>query len=223
MISSASVLLLAGAALGADSLPSALVARVQEWIGQQWSVPAPSVQLDWGRHGTLTDAMAGAPIRVSGSGQNGWFVVTIDPAGDRPAAITVRAGTTQSQVVAARALAVGTRLAEADVLLAERVTWGPPVPPDADAFAVGQGWEVRRAVAEGATLAPPVVMAPRMVVSGDPVVFVWSRGAVRMERTAIAQGSARLGERVHAQVGAVRLSGIVTGPRTAHVEQEGTP
>ena len=150
-------------------------------------------------------------------------MVTVEPSGERPAAITVRAGTPALQPVAARALSAGTRLTAEDITLAEQVAWGPPLLPEENPLPVSEGWEVRRAVAPGTPLVSPLVQAPRLVVSGDPVVFVWARGGIRMERTAIAQGSARLGELVHAQVGTVRLTGIVTGPRTALIEQERQP
>ncbi|MDZ4673138.1 MAG: flagella basal body P-ring formation protein FlgA [Gemmatimonadota bacterium] len=223
MISSASLLLLASVAVGPDSLPAALVLQAQEWIGRQWGVAAGAVQLEWGRHVGLGPEAATAPIRISGSGANGWFVVTVEPEKDRPAAVTVRAGTLSLQPVAVHALAAGSRLSEGDFVMAERVVWGPPTAPENDPLPVGEGWEVRRAVPEGAALVPPLVQAPRLVVSGDPVTFVWTRGAIRMERTAIAQGSARLGELVHAQVGSVRLTGTVIGPRIALVEQERQP
>lgn len=223
MISSASLLLLASVAAGPDSLPPALVLQVQEWVGRQWGVAPEAVQLEWGRHAPIGPDAASAPVRISGSGGNGWFVVTVEPANERPLAVTVRAGTVALQPVAQRPLAAGHRLAEGDFALAEALAWGPPVAPATDPLPVGEGWEVRRAVPEGTVLAPPLVQAPRLVVSGDPVTFVWTRGAIRMERIAIAQGSARLGELVHAQVGPVRLTGVVTGPRTAQVEQERNP
>ncbi|MCL4864516.1 MAG: flagella basal body P-ring formation protein FlgA [Gemmatimonadales bacterium] len=224
MISSASLLLLATVAVGPDSLPAALVSQVRAWIGREWGVPAESVQLEWGRHVGLDETVATAPLRVGGSGRNGWFVVTVEPPDAPPAAVTVRAGTLALQPVAARALSAGTRLAAEDIVLAEQVAWGPPPPaPEANPLPVGEGWEVRRAIAQGTVLVPPLVQAPRLVVSGDPVTFVWTRGAIRMERVAIAQGSARLGELVHAQVGTVRLAGVVTGPRTALIAQERQP
>lgn len=223
MISSASLLLLASVAMGPDSLPVALVLQVQEWVGRQWGVATEAVQLEWGRHLPLGPEAATAPIRIGGSGANGWFVVTVEPETERPLAVTVRAGTMALQPVARHALAAGSQLAAGDFALAERVMWGPPLVPEDDPLPVGEGWEVRRAVPEGTVLVPPLVQAPRLVVSGDPVTFIWSRGAIRMERIAIAQGSARLGEMVHAQVGSVRLSGVVTGPRTAQVEQERQP
>lgn len=223
MISSASLVLLATVAVGPDSLPAALVSQVREWIGREWGVAAEAVHLEWGRHLPLGDEAAQASIRVGGSGHNGWFVVTVEPGNARPAAVTVRAGTLALQPVAARALSAGTRLAAEDLVLAEQVAWGPPLAPEANPLPVGEGWEVRRSVAEGTVLVPPLVQAPRLVVSGDPVVFVWTRGTIRMERIAIAQGSARLGELVHAQVGTARLTGVVTGPRTALIEQERQP
>jgi flagella basal body P-ring formation protein FlgA len=99
----------------------------------------------------------------------------------------------------------------------ERVDWGAGT--DAAAVIDPIGWEVRRSVTAGTVLAAPVVRAPDLVSAGEPVTFVWQRGAVRMERIAVAQTAAGLGETVRAQVGGVRLVGRVTGAGTALIEE----
>jgi flagella basal body P-ring formation protein FlgA len=218
MISSAS--LLVGVALlvpGDTAVPPAVAARVAALVAERWEVPAESLVLAWGTHAAWPAAVADLPMRLIGGGGDGWFVLTLDPPEGRPSAVRVRAGVRGPAPVAARDLTPGHALAAEDLRLELRVTWGPPTErPEA---AVMAGWEVRRAVAAGTVLSPPLVQPARLVAPGDPVTFVWTRGTVVLERVGIARAGARLGEPVQAVVGEARLHGIVIAPRRARLEE----
>jgi flagella basal body P-ring formation protein FlgA len=219
MISSVSLLLtVVGAVAGRDTLPPRpVVDRVRWLIATDWRRDSGEVVLGWGRLPTLPPDAGTAALRLSGHGRDGWYVVTLTPAAGRPVAMTVRAGVRRPMPVATRALRPGATLAPEDMTWSERVDWGAGT--DSAAVIDPLGWEVRRSVIAGAVLTAPVVRAPNLVSAGEPVTFVWQRGAVRMERIAVAQTAARLGETVHAQVGGVRLVGRVIGEGTALIEE----
>ncbi|HRX19706.1 MAG: flagellar basal body P-ring formation protein FlgA [Gemmatimonadetes bacterium] len=224
MISSASLATLAlllpvGGAPTDTVPPEAVVDRVRALVADTWQADPGELVLDWGRLPPLPDDAPTAPLRLSGTGRDGWFVVTISPADGRAVAMTVRAGAVRVQPVAARALRAGATLAAEDIAWEERVAWGAPS-ATTGAGLEPVGWEVRRGLAAGERLVEPMIRPPQLVTAGEPVTFVWQRGTVRMERVATAQGSGRLGELVRAQIGAVRLVGRVVAPGVAQVEEE---
>jgi flagella basal body P-ring formation protein FlgA len=218
MISFASLLLgLALVAPGDTLVPPEVAARVSALVAERWGVTADALELAWGTHGEWPTDVAEVPMRLVGGGGDGWFVLTLDPPAGRPRAVRVRAGVRGPAPVAARDLTAGHALAEDDVRLEARVTWGPP--SHGDGAAVAPGWEVRRAIAAGTVLSPPLVQPARLVAPGDPVTFVWTRGALVLERVGIARAGARLGDPVQAVVGESRLHGIVIAPRRARLEE----
>jgi flagella basal body P-ring formation protein FlgA len=218
MISSASLLL--GLALAAPSdttVPPVVVARVAALVAERWGVEPERLALAWGTSAGWPADVADVPLRLVGGGGDGWFVLTLDPPTGRPRAVRVRAGVRGLAPVAARDLAPGHALEPDDLRLEARVTWGPPA-ARADGM-VAPGWEIRRAVAAGTVLSPPLVQPARLVAPGDPVTFVWTRGALVLERVGIARAGARLGESVQAVAGDSRLHGIVVAPRRARLEE----
>lgn len=218
MISFASLWLgLALVAPGDTTVPPEVAARVSVLVAERWGVPTETLELAWGTHASWPADVGEVPMRLVGGGGDGWFVVTLDPPHGRPSAVRVRAGVRGPAPVAARALTPGHTLAADDLRHEPRVTWGPPV--DRDGAAVGPGWEVRRAVAAGTVLSPPLVQPVRLVAPGDPVTFVWTRGSLVLERVGIARAGARLGDPVQAVVGESRLHGIVIAPRRARLEE----
>lgn len=218
MISFVSLLSVLALAAPADTtVPSALATAVRTMVAERWAVASDEVELAWGRVPPLGAATAAAPPRLTGGGREGWYVVILDPPGLRPVALTVRVGTQRRVPVAARALAAGSALTADDIGHDRRIVWGAP---DSTAVpTVAEGWDVRRAVAAGELLRTPAVQPQRLVVPGDHVVFVWNRGALQMERTGVARGSARLGERIQAVSGTAHLQGTVVGPKRALLEE----
>ncbi|MDZ4257305.1 MAG: flagellar basal body P-ring formation chaperone FlgA [Gemmatimonadales bacterium] len=219
MISSASLLTIIALLAPADTtVPPAISSAVRAMVAERWAVPPDEVELAWGRVPELDSAVASAPPRLTGGGREGWHVVILDPPGLRPLALTVRAGSRRRVPVAARALAAGSSLTADDISHEQRIVWGAP--DSAEVPAATEGWDVRRAVAAGEVLRAPAVQPQRLVAPGDHVVFVWNRGALQMERTGVARGSARLGERIHAVSGNVHLAGTVIGPKRALLEEK---
>jgi flagella basal body P-ring formation protein FlgA len=198
---------------------AAFADRVAGAIAERWSVDPGAIRLTWGRP-PQTRPADDAPFRLNGAGADGRFVVVVRPGERDGAAIGVRAGTLDTVVVAARALAGGTRLAAGDLATQWRVAWGPPRPPGARP---APGWEVRRALAQGEPLAWPAVLAPPLIASGDPVRLVWSHGDVSVSMSGIALNSAAAGERFRARVEgrAVRVLAIATAPGVATLTEEG--
>jgi flagella basal body P-ring formation protein FlgA len=223
MISSASLtlatLLLTGGVPADTAPPEVVVDRVRALVADAWQADPEELVLEWGRLPTMPPDAVVAPLRLGGTGRDGWFVVTITPEAGRAVAMSVRVGARRMRPVAARAVRVGTTLTAEDVTWAERIAWGPPAASD-EVPVEPLGWEVRRGLVTGDLLVEPLIRAPQLVSAGDPVTFVWQRGTVRMERVAAVQNSARLGELVRAQVGPTRLVGRVVAPGVAHLEED---
>jgi flagella basal body P-ring formation protein FlgA len=209
-----SSLLLAGRTADAP-FPRALVTRVAGRIADTWKVPIEQVRLAWGRPTSVPQIAEDAPFRILGRGEDGWFVIVFDPAEPHAAAVRVRAGVERSVRVATRSLPAGAALAEGDLREELRVHWGIPSPDSTVQPAAG--WEVRRAIAEGEVVTPPAVVAPPIVLAGQPVKLEWERGGVQVSVIAIALNSARRGETVRARLEErpARLTGTVTAPGTA--------
>jgi flagella basal body P-ring formation protein FlgA len=197
------------AAPGLPSVPEEVATRVAAHIAQSWRVPAERLRLEWGRAGASMPG-ADAPFRVAGNGSDGRFLVVFDPAAEAMA-IRVRAGLMESVVVAARPLSRGAQIAPGDLKAEERVRWGPP--SSAVAAVPGPGWQVRRAIAAGEAVGWPAAVPPHLVVNGEPVRLLWTRGGVDVSVTGVALNSARCGERVRARVEG--RSGAVTGIASA--------
>ncbi len=201
-------------------VPDSAAARVGSWLAREWGVSEPAVRLEWGR---LSAALPGGalPFRVTGRGVAGWFVVVFGPSGRGAVAVRLRAGVEETVPVAARPLVAGRILDPADVRLEPRVCWGPPAPSSESR--PGPGWEVRRALATGETLARPAVVPPVLVAAGDPVRLVWAGGAVQVSVAGIALNRARQGESVRARVEGRtdRLVGTATATGTVVISSGG--
>jgi len=198
------------------AVPDSAAACVSTWLAHEWGVSERAVHLEWGR---LSVALPGGvlPFRVTGRGVAGWLVVVFDPPGRDAVAVRLRAGVEDTVLVAARPLAVGTRLEHADLRPESRVCWGPPAPPSETR--PGSGWEVRRALATGEVLARPAVAPPTLVVAGEPVRLVWAEGAVQVSVVGIALNRARRGElvRVRVEGRSDRLVGTATATGTVMI------
>lgn len=200
---------------GAETpVPRALATRVAARIADEWRVAPEQVRLEWGR-ATGGAPADDAPFRLLGRGDAGWFVVVFAPADSAALAVRVRAGVECPVAVATRALAGGATLADGDLREEVRVHWGAP--PATALVAPAPGWEVRRALRAGDVVAPPAVVAPPLVLAGEPVRLEWQSGAVQVSVVGIALNSARAGETVRARLEErpARLTGTVTAPGTA--------
>ena len=187
-----------------------LQARVCERIADAWRIPVESLRLQWGRSSSGVSPQADAPFKVMGRGEGGWLVVVFDPADSNAAAIRVRAGVEQPVMVATRPLRSGQRLQPGDLREEVRVHWG--VPSLDSALTPMPGWEVRRPIAVGEVVMAPAVVAPPLVMAGEPVQFEWRSGDVQVSVTGIALNSASRGELVRARIEErpARLTGTVT-------------
>jgi flagella basal body P-ring formation protein FlgA len=202
------------------TVPDSAAACVRTWLAHEWGVPEGAVHLEWGR---LSVGLPGKalPFRVTGRGVAGWLVVVFEPPGLDAVAVRLRAGVEDTTLVAARPLAVGTRLDPADVRPESRVRWGPPAPLSGSR--PGPGWEVRRALATGEVLARPAVAPPLLVEAGEPVRLVWAGGTVRVSVVGVALNRARQGELVRARVEgrSDRLVGTAVAAGTAVISSGG--
>jgi len=198
----------------APTVSAELAGEVAARIAGDWEVDPSALSLRWG-HVPASVARPGAEVlRLIGRGSNGWLAVVVQPAEGRAISVRVRAGLTDSVWVAARELAAGSVLETEDMRAETRLRWGPP-------RSAGQrpdpGWDVRRRLAAGDELAPPMVVPPAWVTAGESVRLEWSRGGVSIALTGVALNSAREGGTVRARVSgrAAPVSGIVTGPGLA--------
>lgn len=200
----------------AAPVPSGLAASVSAAVAALWATDAPAIRLEWGAIPSAVALSDTTPFRLTGKGAGGWLVALFRPAGRSAVAVRVRAGVVDSVMLAARPLAAGVTLEEADLRPATAVRWGPP----RGETRPGAGWITRRAVFTGDELGPSTVMAPQLVHAGDQVRVVWRQGPVTVALDGVALSSAALGETVSvrlAQRGGQRR-GTVSGPGSVRLE-----
>lgn len=197
----------------------ALAARVAGRIADTWRVPPGELRLAWGRSSRDGTPPEDAPFRVMGHGEGGWFVVVFEPAESTACAVRVRAGVERPVMVASRPLEAGRPLASGDLREEVRVHWGAPSAESA--VVPADGWVVRRPIRAGDVVAPPAVVAPPLVLAGQPVRLEWRREGVEVSVVGIALNSARRGETVRARLEErpARLVGTVTAPGLATLEE----
>lgn len=177
--------------------PAPLVRAVTARLADEWKVPAERLAIQWGHAAFLVGGGALPEVRLVGRGEDGRYVVVVDPRGARPRSVRLRAGVVDSLAVTARALPRGTRLADDDIVWKRTVSWGPPGPPSPRP---GPGWEVRRSLAAGEELTPGRVAPPIVVRAGEPVNLTWTRGDVSIAVVGVALNAARVGETVRVRV-----------------------
>jgi flagella basal body P-ring formation protein FlgA len=202
----------------ADGVPAALAGRVRALVAAKWALAPAEIEIEWGTAPPGLDAEAA--VELAGRGADGWFHAVCGEGAGR-SALRLRAGVRETVRVSVRPLAAGERLAAQDVRDTLRLRWGPPRPAEATPQ---EGWEVRRPVAAGETLAWPAVAPPPVIAAGEPVEMVWRRGPVRVSLEGVAAHAARRGENVRIRVGnrpgsrtgialAPGLVGLATGER----------
>ncbi|MEO8452347.1 MAG: flagellar basal body P-ring formation chaperone FlgA [Gemmatimonadota bacterium] len=196
--------------------PARLDAGLRTAVATVWGVEPGRVRVDWGRGMRLNGLPDSAAIALTGRGDRGWFVASLN--GARP--LTVRAGIMKTVWVTRRALRAGATLGAGELTLDERVVWGPPVEILRESLI---GRELRRDIVAGGEVEPAALAQPVAVRAGEPVWLVYAKGAVNLRVEAIANGPARLGEIVRAtdRRRGVALQGIMTGPGTARLVETG--
>jgi flagella basal body P-ring formation protein FlgA len=198
----------------AAAVPPALAAAVAAAIASQWDVEPARLVLEWGAAFAAESLGVGAetPFRLLGGSREGWFAVVFERRERPPVATRVRAGVVESLDVARRPLTAGSRISPADVRREARVAWGPPSARQEPG--VEAGWIVRRAVAEGTVVEPPMASPPSIVAAGSSVRLIWTRGAVSVAVDATALHDAALGAPILVRVPGRRgqLRGTVAGP-----------
>jgi flagella basal body P-ring formation protein FlgA len=210
------------AARGMDApVARGLAARVAQRFAENWNVPVEQVRLSWGHASGEARPALDAPFRLLGQGEQGWYVAVFDPADTNAVAVRVRAGIERPVMVAARPLTAGAKLMPEDLREEVRVHWGTPAHDNALTAAVG--WEVRRPLRAGEPLVAPALVAPPLVVAGQPVKFTWESGGVHVSVMGIALNSAREGELVRARLEErpARVTGTVMAPGLASLATGG--
>jgi flagella basal body P-ring formation protein FlgA len=191
------------------ALPAALDLQVRALVAARWHVDAADVAL---RPVPLADTLPtadAAEVALLGSGSGGHWVVKARWDDGAGTALRVLAGVRTSVTVAARELARGESVVEADMRAQDTVRWDAPAARQAP---VEAGWVTQRLIREGETLRWPAVQPPLAVVSGRPVALVWRSGGIELRVQGTASGSAPMGGEVlvRTQEGR-RLRGVVVG------------
>lgn len=193
-----------------DSVPDGFTARVAAAVAHDWGVPASGLVLSWGR-GPLAQITDTSSFKLLGLGDGGWLAVVLDPDGPRPAALRLRVGFTEDQVVAARPIRAGTVLADADFRIEPHVHWGPP--DTAQHTVPSAGWVAKRGIAAGAVLEPGRVAPPPVIKAGAPVRVTYLGGNVSVALEGVALNDGATGEIV--RVRTPRKTGVVSARVTA--------
>lgn len=194
---------------GAADVPLRLASRVALAVARTWGVDTAGLVLSWGT-GSLSDVADTAAFRLLGRGEEGWFVVSVEPAGKPARAIRLRVGITSPRAVAARLLRPGARLSDADIRIDTTLLWGPPA---VDTDAPAPGWLVKRVLSPGDVLDRFRVEPPPVVAAGQPVRILWNRGNVMVALEGTALNDAALGGTVRVRTD--QRVGVVTGTVTA--------
>jgi len=142
---------------------------------------------------------------------------TVSAVAVSPAAVS-RGHVRVSLPVAARDLARGDTIREADIAIVDTtIVWRWSGAPADTARAIA-GWVTRRAITAGEALRAPAVMAPPMVTSGQSVKVIYQDGPVRLVLTSIATNTAPLGAPVGVRIDRTRrLDGIAVAPNTVRL------
>jgi flagella basal body P-ring formation protein FlgA len=200
-----------------SAVPPGLGAAVAGAIASLWGVDSAGMRLQWGAVPAAAVLAADTPFQLLGKGDDGWFVLRVEPKVGSPAAVRVRAGAMDSVQVAARALAMNAALSSADIRTESRVRWGRP---PAVGARVAEGWVTRRPMAQGDLLSPANVRAPQVIRAGEPVRLEWQRGTVMIALDGVALNSAGLGEAVRVRLGerGGQRSGRASGPGAVRLD-----
>jgi len=199
------------------SWPAGVETRVRALVAERTGEPQESIVLDWASEAPA-ELASSAAVELLGGGRGGYWVVRVEGAADTTA-IRLRTGLVVTRLVAARRVERGEALAPADITPRTEVVWGGAQHLET---AAQPGWVAQRVLQAGDALASPAVRAPLAITSGDPVRLVWTRGAVTVEATGVAAGSAPLGGLVHARSSSgARLTGIAVAPGIVNITPEG--
>jgi flagella basal body P-ring formation protein FlgA len=209
-------------AVQAQAPPVQLVApafeeRIAATVGEMWQVSPGIIQLQWGTLVGAEDLPEDTPFRLLGNGTDGWFAVLVERENDRPVAGRLRAGRMVTVPVTSRPLSAGHTLLDSDIVLGDRLVWGPPE-PRVTVFA-SSGWTVSRSLRTGEVLTPPRVEPPLLVEAGDRVQLIWSGGRVKVAMEGRALNGAALGEEIRIMLDGARgrARGVVTGAGAAEL------
>lgn len=193
-----------------DSVPDSFTARVAAAVAHDWGVPASRLVLSWGR-GPLSQIRGHSGFKLLGLGDGGWLAVVLDPESERPAALRLRVGFTEDQIVAARPIRAGTILADADFRVEPHVHWGPP--DTAQHTVPVAGWVAKRGIAEGTVLEASRVAPPPVIKAGAPVRVTYRHSNVSVALDGVALNDGATGEVV--RVRTPRKTGVVSATVTA--------
>ena len=195
-----------------------LVGRITHAWGR---APASGWRTEWSvvrGDSTLLDA---GTAEISGSERSGIYTVTMRPA--RFAAPTLvgrlRVGYEREEVVAARAIARGTRLETADVSVRRALVWGAPIDSAPPLVSSTLGRAARRVIRAGEAISERDTEGAPVVFAGDSVTAEVIRDGVRLALAGTALQSAPLGARVSIRLArGRRFAGIAIGRNTVRLD-----
>jgi flagella basal body P-ring formation protein FlgA len=187
--------------------------RVRSELAERWDMTPERISITWGDAVTprRTEPI---PFRLTGQGNDGWMALVLEPETARAAAVSIRAGFSDSVMVATRSLPAGTSLAADDMKLQLRLHWGTPQ----HAPLAAPGMMLRHAVHENEALTGTVLSAPAVITAGQPVTVQWQRGGVTISMGGTALRAGALGTAIPVRVpgrmgrvmGTAQQGGIVT-------------
>ncbi len=194
-----------------------LVAR----ITHTWGVPPRGGWCaEWSVVRGDSNALHGL-AEVSGSERSGMYTVTVRRArfGAPVLLGRLRVGYQKEAPVAARAIARGALVGEADVLLQHSLAWGVPDTSASLTLASIVGTESRRVLRDGEPIRAIDVVSAPVVFAGDSVKAEFIRDGVRLALVGTALHNASLGARVAIRLDrGRRFAGIATGRNTVRLD-----
>ena len=189
-------------------------AAVRTLVASEWGVEPEAIELEWGSYAEESP-VSGTEVELVGTGAGGYWIARLGVPPDHVVAVRVRAGHRVRRLVAARRLARGNVISNADIATEEALEWGAPSGVEQQ---VREGWITQRVLAKGDPLTTPGVRAPWIVTTGRPVEVLWLTGVVGLRVPGRAVGSGALGDHVYVRTeSGKRMKGVIVAPGVVDV------
>ncbi len=201
---------------------NAAVDSIVARITRTWG-PAPRGGwcAEWSMVRGESSALRADAAEISGSDRAGIYTITVRAARFAAPVLIgrLRLGYERQEPVAARQIARGTLLADADVLVRHMLVWGAPdsvASPTAEHLI---GSEARRVLRDGEPIHANDVTPAPLVFAGDSVTAELVRDGVRVALVGTALHNASLGARVAIRLhGGRRFAGVAIGRNTVRLD-----
>jgi flagella basal body P-ring formation protein FlgA len=213
--------LLVAAAVPAHAQSRVVVDSLVARITHAWGIaPRSNWCAEWSVVRGDSTALSAA-AEISGSDRAGIYTVIVRREKFAAPVLVgrLRVGYERAEPVTAHAIARGTILTDADVLLQHTLTWGAPDSELPVALASIIGAEARRTLRDGEPIRAIDVASAPVVFAGDTVTAEIIRDGVRLALVGTALHNASLGARVAIRLNrGRRFAGIATGRNTVRLD-----